>query len=119
MVYEYQSEDINFPNIKFNDNKLEISGESYMENPFEFYLPILKLLKDQISKKPNFTFDCKLTYTNTATNKCMYQILDILKFNIDKGKNININWYYNDEDILEEIEDLEQSLNLNINKLEN
>ena len=118
MVYEYHSDDMNFPSIKFDDGKLEITGESYMENPFEFYLPILNLIKEQLFANVHFIFDCKLTYTNTASNKCIHQILDIMKDNIDKGKDIKINWYYNDYDMLSEIGEFEEDLNLEINKLE-
>jgi SiaC family regulatory phosphoprotein len=118
MVYEYHSDDMNFPSIKFDEGRLEIIGESYMENPFEFYLPILILIKEQIRKNINFIFECKLTYTNTSSNKCIHQILDILKDNIDKGKNIKINWYYDDNEMLSEIKEFEQELNLEINKLE-
>lgn len=118
MVYQYISDDMNFPSIKFDGDKLEIIGESYMENPFEFYLPILNLIKEQIKNKSKFIFDCKITYTNTASSNCIHQILDILKYNIDKGKYIKVNWYYNDYDMLSEIRDFEEELNLDINEIE-
>jgi len=103
------------PNIIFKKGYLLIEGESYMENPYSFYLNFLNELKYYFNTNEDLVFDIKLLYLNTSSSKCLYEILDIISEN--KDGEIEINWYYDDEDTLEEIEDFEEELSLKINKI--
>ena len=86
----------NTPAINFNpkSSSLEIKGDSYPENSFTFYTPILELIEEFIQTKPQM-FICKfqLIYFNSSTSKVLYDLLDML----DDAKddiNIKIDWNY-------------------------
>jgi len=111
------------PTVNFNAETgvCELAGESYLEDTIEFYAPLFKWLKQFTSevKKP-IQFNFKLRYFNTASSKCIIDILHILRKFEESGGTIEVNWYYdaNEEDIedeLEEIEDFTIETNLKIN----
>lgn len=89
------------PRISFNPHNqpFEIAGVSRPENASEFYEPIVKWL-DNYSNNPlkettiNFIFD----YFNTSSLKYFLIILSKFKEIAEKGNNVTINWYYNEED---------------------
>jgi len=89
-----------FPVVSFNyvNGVCEISGESYMEETYKFYQPLLKWLNDYIAEKKSIDFNFKLSYFNTSSSRSILEILEILrKYKVTGGK-VNINWYYNIED---------------------
>ncbi len=83
----------------------EFSGRSLPEDVNSFYEPILDWLSDY-AEAPNsetsVTF--KLVYFNTASSKLILDIL--LKFEEigEAGSNVQINWYYPEDD-----EDMEEA----------
>lgn len=89
------------PRISFNPHNqpFEIVGVSRPENASEFYEPIVKWL-DNYSNNPlkettiNFIFD----YFNTSSLKYFLIMLSKFKEIAEKGNNVIINWYYNEED---------------------
>jgi hypothetical protein len=96
----------------------EIRGESYMEEAYKFYLPLLKWLKDfTLEEKKPVILNIKLTYFNTNSSRLLLDILDILKKYVDIGGLVTVNWYYepDDPDVLEEVEDFKIETGLNIN----
>ncbi|GIV40582.1 MAG: hypothetical protein KatS3mg033_2382 [Thermonema sp.] len=108
------------PHVKFDAStgKCLIEGESYLEDTWEFYRPILDWLKRYTEEKKgpiDFTFN--LTYYNTSSSKCFLDIVRILKEYQDAGGEVKITWYYpeDDEDIREEAEDYENFLGIQIN----
>jgi hypothetical protein len=99
----------------------ELVGESYLEDTIDFYAPLFKWLKQFTTevKKP-IKFNFKLRYFNTASSKCIIDILHILRKFQENGGQIEVNWYYDasEEDIedeLEEIEDFVIETNIKIN----
>lgn len=87
------------PYVEFNleHNKLIFKGESYPENAYGFYEPIYKLLDEYFIDFEKLTVDFQLSYINTSSIKCLIMLFDKLNINYEGGKNIVINWYY-DED---------------------
>ncbi|MDD2320928.1 MAG: biofilm regulation phosphoprotein SiaC [Geobacteraceae bacterium] len=77
---------------------LSMSGESYPENSFEFYRPILSWLArfSAVHHGP-LTFNTNLSYLNTGSTKCMMDILDLLEESHLNGKTVAVNWYYDEE----------------------
>ena len=116
MDYEFLSDEHNFPHIIFKGVMLELLGESYMENPFEFYLPIMELIKECLNKNNKIIFNNKVTYYNTSSIKCIVELLDVIKKYENNGSQVEINWYCydEDEDAVEEIEEISELLNLKI-----
>ena len=85
------------PAIKFDNStdELEIRGESYPENAFEFYRPILSWLKEYLAN-PNgpVTFRVSVKYMNTSSVKCMMDALDLLESAHKRGFDVSVYWYY-------------------------
>jgi len=99
-----------FPKVNFNaqSGECEISGESYMENTYSFYLPVLEWLENystEVNKPVIFNF--KLTYFNTSSSRSILEILQKLKEYKEKGGDVTVTWFYDEEDpdMKDEVED--------------
>jgi hypothetical protein len=109
-----------YPEVNFDGSTgiCEIRGESYMEEAYKFYTPLLKWLKEfTLEEGKPLTFNIRLTYFNTNSSRLMLDILDILKKYVDIGGQVVVNWYYepDDPDVLEEVEDFKIETGLKIN----
>ncbi len=108
-----------FPEVNFNvDNgTCKISGESYMEETYKFYLPLINWIKDYIKliKKP-LELEIRLIYLNTSSTKCVLDILEILKDFEDESGKVTVKWYYDksDPDMVDEVEDFEAESGIKI-----
>ncbi len=108
-----------FPAVLFDAQSgiCEISGESYMEETYKFYLPLISWLKEFMENinKP-ITFNIKLLYLNTSTSKCILDILELLRAYKIQGNKVVINWYYDaeDPDMIDEVEDFEAEAEIDI-----
>jgi len=94
------------PRVLFDpDNNLfEISGRSLPEDVVTFYQPVLDWLDEYTRtplKKTDFVF--KYIYFNTATSKLVQDILIRLEHLQEKGSEVKVSWYYeqDDEDMLD------------------
>lgn len=101
-----------FPEVNFDVETgiCEIAGESYMEETYKFYLPLISWIKEYINAKNNkIELVIKLIYLNTSSTKCILDILEILRDYKVKGGKVKIIWYYDtdDPDMVDEIEDIE------------
>ncbi|MFK5892401.1 MAG: DUF1987 domain-containing protein [Pseudomonadota bacterium] len=89
------------PEINFNaaTNTLSMIGESYPENTAKFYEPIFLWLEEYINslEDQQVTFNLELIYFNSSSSKALMDIFDLLEDASEEGKNIIINWIY-DED---------------------
>lgn len=112
-----------FPEVNFNADKgiCEISGESYMEETYKFYLPLINWIKDftKTIKRP-LELNIKLIYLNTSSTKCVLDILEILKDFEDDGGSVKVNWFYDksDPDMVDEVEDFEAESGMKIELIE-
>ena len=113
------SDEINYPIVDFNAKTgvCDIVGESYMEDSYVFYKPVIKWLTDFFIEQRPIVFNIKLVYFNTSSSRMILEILDVLKSNIDGGGQVTINWYYKkeDPDMLKEIADFKDETQLDIN----
>lgn len=83
----------------------EISGRSLPEDVSTFYEPILKWLeeyKESPAGKTVFAF--KLQYFNTASSKAILDVLMKLESISEAGNEVQIKWYYPEDD-----EDMEEA----------
>jgi hypothetical protein len=111
-----------YPEVNFDvtTGVCELIGESYMEEAYKFYTPLLNWLKDYTQElKKSVTLNIKLTYFNTNSSRLLLDMLDILKKAINNNVKIDVNWYYelDDPDIKEEVEDFEIETGLTINMI--
>ncbi len=106
----------NSPEIILSETLIEFCGNSYPENTFSFYEPVLKWLQTNLPKlNNNITINFKMEYFNSATTQILFDILDIICEH--KQENMTINWYYkvDNENGLEDYEDYADEFpNLNI-----
>ncbi len=77
----------------------EISGRSLPEDVVSFYQPILDWLEEYKDEPLDFTeFVFKYVYFNTATSKLIQDILIKLEEIHDAGKQVQVMWFYEEED---------------------
>ena len=96
---------------------LEMSGSSYPENAIDFFGPIIDWIKDYISQvKKQVVLNLRINYLNTSSTKCILDILEILEQYHQGQDNVNVRWYYaeDDEDIKETGEELSEDIDLPI-----
>ena len=117
-----QKETPYFPSVNFDIKKgiCEISGESYMEDCYKFYSPLVDWLSEYCSTHDKIIFNFKLYYFNTQSSRMILRFIEVLMKFKDKGGKYEINWYYmhSDPDMIEEVEDFQRDSGLKINLIE-
>ncbi len=108
------------PTVEFKgDGELLLKGRSIPENSIEFYKPLLDWIEEYgNSPKDKTVLNVQLEYFNTSSSKC---ILDVFKkLETLKDTNIEINWYYeeDDEDMLEAGEDYQAIIDIPFKMIE-
>jgi hypothetical protein len=110
---------IYYPIVDFNYQTgiLDISGESYMEETYTFYEPVIHWIREFVAEGKPVIFNIKLTYFNTSSSRFILETIDILKDYKDMKGNVQINWYYkkDDPDMLNEIGDFVKETEMEIN----
>lgn len=106
------------PEILFDcsTDVLEIKGKSYPENTAEFYTPVFSWLEQYICqlKDQKVTLNIELLYFNSSSSKVLLDFFDILESAAENGKNIVVNWVYeeDDEDTLEFGEEFQEEFEM-------
>jgi hypothetical protein len=87
---------ISTPEISFDPvtGILVLSGESYPENSFDFYAPVLDWLSANLAVMNGLTLEISVTYMNSSSIKCMLDILDALEEAHTSGKSVSVVWNY-------------------------
>ncbi|MEX2443954.1 MAG: DUF1987 domain-containing protein [Alkalispirochaeta sp.] len=98
---------------------LAIGGESYPEDSHQFFAPLVEWLDTFLTDRSvDVTFRVDLAYMNTSSTKYMIDILDRLEAAHDAGRNVAVEWFYDEDndreiDTIEELkEDFEMSFTL-------
>ena len=94
---------------------LSLSGESYPENSFEFFGPILAWVTGFLAAGDRpLTVELRLTYLNTSSIKCMMDLLDALEEAHLSGRTVTVNWFYDQENdrALDLAEEFKEELSL-------
>jgi hypothetical protein len=112
-----------YPEVVFNAETgiCEISGESYMEEAYKFYAPLMDWVKEFIANENKaLTLNFKLIYFNTSSSRLIVDFLETIRKIIDNGNQINVNWYYDpeDPDVKDEVEDFELESGMEIKLVE-
>ncbi len=84
------------PEIRFHGDTgvLTISGESYPENSFDFYAPVLEWLARSLPELPGLRLEVSVSYMNSSSIKCMLDIFDALGDAHAAGKKVEVVWNY-------------------------
>jgi hypothetical protein len=108
------------PQVDFDSESgvLDISGRSLPEQAHELFKPMLEWI-DIYSKeaKPLTTINITLEYINSSSNKYLLLVLKKLEELQQTGKEVLVNWYYeeNDEDAMESGEEYRDLLKVPVN----
>lgn len=109
------------PGILLNPEEglIELKGKSVPENAMIVYDPVLNWLEEySTNAKDKTILNFKLEYFNTSSSKYILQILKSLK-NLKKiNKQIEINWYFDDEDIKDLAQDYQELIGEKFNFFE-
>jgi hypothetical protein len=87
------------PLISFDPDTstLRIAGESYPENSFDFYAPVISWLSASLQHLTRLTLDITITYMNSSSTKCTFDLLDIMEEAHGRGVSTTIVWRYDRE----------------------
>jgi hypothetical protein len=79
--------------------KIEFSGVSIPEDSYSFFTPILRWI-EQYNEKPQkkTVASFNIMYCNTSSSMYISEILRKLRKLKNSGNEIEINWYYEEED---------------------
>ncbi len=98
------------PAIEFDNvnGELIFTGKMYPSNAAEFFTPIFELVDEFIRNNNSLTINFKITYLNSSSTKLILKMFENLIAYKKSGKNIVINWYFDevDDDMREIGEDL-------------
>lgn len=87
------------PAIDFKPGMLSIEGRSIPENAVAFYEPLLAWIEQYLQAPEALTkVNLKIEYLNSSSNRFIYNILKMLDDAYQKGTNIVVNWYYEEDD---------------------
>jgi len=110
------------PEIRLeNTGNIRISGRSIPEDPGNFFEPLyLWVYEYCFNPNPKTVITIDLEYFNSGTFKCLLFILKQFVELKNKGKDLIINWYHeeDDDDIKERGEYFESILEVKINIIE-
>lgn len=77
---------------------LELTGESYPENSFEFFKPLLDWVQSFLSGTSlAIKLQIGLTYMNTSSIKSMMDLLDLLEDAHATSREVTVTWLYDEE----------------------
>jgi len=75
--------------------KLEMRGDSYPENSFEFFVPIVAWIEEFLNGRSTpFVLELHLLYLNTSSVKAMMDIFDLLEEAHADKRAVSVQWYY-------------------------
>jgi hypothetical protein len=111
------------PMINFDPDEgiLEMKGRSSPENSIQFYQKIIESLEEYAHNgQGDFTANFAFEYFNTSSSKCLFDLFKRLSRIKESGKELTVNWYYeeDDEDMMEAGEDYSDLLDLDFNFIE-
>jgi len=101
-------------------NLIDIKGDSFPENTFDFYKPVVRWLKqyfEEGNKKTTVNID--INYFNSSSSQLFFDIFDIFEEALKNQNSLEINWIYSSknesaqeagEDFVDEFENLNISL---------
>lgn len=96
----------NTPEMEFDPESgvINITGRSIPEHPREFYKPIMDWIDAYLQDPaPVTTINFKVDYFNSSSFKLLIIVFEKFCSLASKGKQVSVNWYYEDDD--EEMKD--------------
>lgn len=85
------------PAVRFSPETGEIAlkGESYPENSFTFFEPILAWIDAWLAEpRAAIRISIDMPYMNSSSTKCMLDLLDRFEDAWRRGQPVQLHWYY-------------------------
>ncbi len=85
------------PRVSFapQTRTLTLQGESYPENSFQFFEPILAWVDGYLGERREaITIAVNMPYMNSSSTKCMLDLLDRFEDAWRHGQPVLMHWYY-------------------------
>ncbi len=106
------------PAVHFRPNgQLNIDGRSILEDPAKYYQELINWLIEYFKAPADITqLIVKMEYLNSGSSKYMTSVMRILEEQQQKGRKINVEWHYEDDDesVLELGQHFADNLKLNL-----
>jgi len=75
--------------------RIDLVGDSYPVNSFEFYQPIVQWLNEFLTQSRQAVHvELELTYVNTGSIKSMLELFDLLEEAYQAGRAVTVLWKY-------------------------
>jgi hypothetical protein len=87
---------ISTPSVRLDARRglMELSGESYPENAFDFYAPVLEWARQFLSTYPApLRLELRMSYLNTSSTKCLIDLLDMMEEAHRAGRDASVAWF--------------------------
>lgn len=94
------------PEVQINSQLGEItfSGESYPENAFNFYKPIMDKLDELCQSKTPLSLRFELIYINSSSLGMLRNMMDAIERHAEQGLSVKVLWQaYEDDDSMREM----------------
>jgi hypothetical protein len=95
--------------------RVYMQGDSYPENAFDLYQPILQWLQSHLeAADATLDMELRLVYLNTSSVRVMMDLFDLLEEAHRSGKQVAVRWYYDpqNERVAELAQEFKEDLSL-------
>lgn len=86
------------PTIEMDASKqlIDIRGDSFPENTYDFYKPVINWLKEYFkdARSDTTTVNMEINYFNSSSSQLFFDFFDILDEAANKGTKLEVNWIY-------------------------
>lgn len=84
--------------LNARDGKISLTGNSYPENTFELYKPMMEWVEEYFNgnAQEHTRVDMEIIYFNSSSSRLLYEFFDILNEARDRY-GIEVNWIYEEE----------------------
>jgi hypothetical protein len=95
---------------------IEITGRSIPENAMKIYRPVMDWVEQyMVRPKQKTIITLRISFFNTSTSKYLMELLKRFEELHRQGFAVEVNWYYNDEDILDIVQDYQALVDIPMN----
>ena len=78
--------------------RITMAGDSYPENPFEFFQPIIDGIENYLSQDTRpLHLELALVYLNTSSIRAMMDIFDRMEEAFQHGREVSVHWTFDPE----------------------
>ena len=94
------TEDTPEVDFDFHSNYLKIAGQSYPEDPREFWVPVLDALRSHLAtaSQTKITLDFNLSFLNSTSFRAVLQVLKAVDGAVANGNTVNVLWRFRKDD---------------------